>query len=187
MTPSFRDWRVMSIVVVAAVVVLFSGVAVAFWRASGVTQPIQFPHKTHVDAGLECTSCHEGAEKGAVAGRPRTELCLTCHAGADTGELKKLQAYANGGEIPWRRVWRLPRHVFFSHRRHVAVAKLPCQGCHGAMETLTRPPARPLRTLAMADCIGCHEAWHVRVASATTSDTETTVRSVSTDCTSCHR
>lgn len=179
--------RVTAVVIAIAVVVLFAGAAVAVLRGPGVRQPIEFPHKTHIDAGLECTSCHDRAEKDTVAGRPPTALCVSCHAGADTGELKKIQQFANGGEIPWRRVWRLPPHVFFSHRRHVAVAKVKCQTCHGPMETLTRPPARPLRTLAMSDCIGCHETWRVRVANAVTSDAGATVRPVSTDCTRCHR
>jgi hypothetical protein len=65
-----------------------------------------------------------------------------------------------------------------------------CQTCHGPMETLTRPPARPLKALRMDDCIGCHERWRwppeapaprgdlVRVAAE---------RKVSTDCNACHR
>ncbi len=175
-------------IVGALAIVLFSWEGLAWWRGPVVTQPIQFPHKTHVEMNMECTTCHDRAEKDAVAGRPPTELCLSCHAAGDgKGELQKLQAYADGGDIPWRRVWRLPRHVYFSHRRHVAIAKVKCQTCHGPMETLTRPPARPLRTLAMKDCLECHEQWKVRVANAATSDAHFTVRSVSTECTSCHR
>ena len=162
-------------------VALLSWGGLSLWAAPDVTQPIQFPHKTHLDLNLQCTNCHERAEKDAVAGRPPTALCLSCHAGGDgTGEVKKVQAYEKGGEIPWRRVWRLPRHVFFPHRTHVVVAKVPCQTCHGPMETLMKPPARPLRTLAMDDCIGCHEKASAPAEKAA-------ARPRSTDCNACHR
>jgi hypothetical protein len=131
----------------------------ADWGVSGVKQPIEFPHKTHIAQNIPCTGCHQRAEKDLVAGRPPTALCLACHAGSDSknAEISKLKAFGEQGqEIPWQRVWRLPSHVFFSHRVHVTVAKLACQSCHGPMETLDRPPPRPLKTLTMDDCIGCH-------------------------------
>jgi hypothetical protein len=125
----------------------------ASWGISSVKQPIEFPHKIHIEQKIPCTGCHQGAEKDLIAGRPPAALCLACHASADSksAEITKLKAFGEKGqEIP------LPRHVFFSHRVHVAVAKLDCQSCHGPMETLDRPPARPLKTLKMDDCIGCH-------------------------------
>jgi len=129
------------------------------WGVSGVKQPVEFPHKTHIAQNIPCTGCHQGAEKDLVAGRPPTALCLACHASSDSKnpEIEKLKAFGdNGQEIPWRRVWRLPPHVFFSHRVHITVAKLACQSCHGPMETLDRPPPRPLKTLTMDECIACH-------------------------------
>lgn len=161
-----------------------------------VRQPIEFPHKAHLelkDPKFECTTCHDRADKGPVAGRPSTKKCLSCHsqAAAKSPEEKKLQAFGEkGGEIPWKRVWRLPSHVFFSHRTHVAVAKVKCQTCHGPMEALSRPPARALKKLTMNDCIGCHEQWEwpketkekhaepIKVAA---------VRRISTDCNACHK
>lgn len=172
----------------ALAVALFSWGGLAFWREPAVTQPIEYPHKTHLELGLRCTSCHDRAEKDAVAGRPPTALCLSCHAGSDgQGEIKKLQMFTSGGEIPWRRVWRLPRHVLFSHRRHVVGAALKCQTCHGPMETLAKPPPRALRTLTMSDCIGCHEEWPARFGTAAAPAAAPPVQRVSTDCTSCHR
>ncbi|MBI2158288.1 MAG: cytochrome c3 family protein [Candidatus Rokubacteria bacterium] len=169
---------------------LVSWAGFRLWVPPEVVQPIQFPHKTHIELNLECTSCHERAEKGSVAGRPPTALCLSCHsAGEGTGEIKKVQAYEKGGEIPWRRVWRLPDHIFFPHRTHVVVAKLKCQTCHGPMETLVKPPARPLKTLSMEDCIGCHEkagASAEKVA-ARARGPASGIRPLSTDCNSCHR
>ncbi|HSE86416.1 MAG TPA: cytochrome c3 family protein, partial [Candidatus Binatia bacterium] len=51
------------------------------WANAEIKQPVAFPHKTHVDLNLSCTGCHQRAEKGAVAGRPPTALCLGCHSG----------------------------------------------------------------------------------------------------------
>lgn len=171
----------------ASVLVLVSWATLSIWVEPAVTQPIEFPHKTHLDAGLECTSCHERAEKGAVAGRPPTALCLSCHSGADgTGEIRKVQAFAKGGEIPWRRVWRLPTHVYFPHRPHVVLAKVRCQTCHGPMETLDRPPAHALKKLRMTDCIGCHEKSE-RPDGETPAPVKVAAPRRSTDCNACHR
>lgn len=162
------------------------------WVEPAVKQPIEFPHKAHLeleDPKFTCTSCHDRAEKGPVAGRPSTQKCLSCHSGgeAKSEEEKKLQAFGEkGGEIPWRRVWRLPPEVFFSHRIHVA-AKIECQSCHGPMETLTRPPARALKKLTMNDCVGCHERWEWPKEKQIELVKVTAVRRVSTDCNSCHR
>lgn len=180
-------------------------VTLVFWGGWGllvepaVRQPVEFPHKAHLDLKdpkFECTTCHDRADKGAVAGRPSTKKCLSCHSGADakSAEEKKLQALTAGGrEIPWQRVWRLPPHVFFSHRTHVALATVKCQTCHGPMETLTRPPARPLKKLTMDDCIGCHEQWQWPAAATDAPGPDPGSvrlaggRRVSTDCNACHR
>lgn len=166
--------------------------ASAGWVSGGVKQPIEFPHKTHLDLKLPCTGCHQRAEKDLVAGRPPTALCIGCHMGGDakSEEIKKIRAFAEKGqEIPWRRVWRLPPHVFFPHRAHVVGAKIICQTCHGPMETLTKPPAAPLNTLSMNDCIACHESREkAAAAAAKTAQTHTiAARSLLTDCNTCHR
>jgi hypothetical protein len=172
--------------------------AVSIWGSwasrveSAVQQPIEFPHKTHVDMGLPCTSCHSRAETDAVAGRPPTALCLSCHGSGETksAEIKKLKDFGEKGqEVPWRRVWRFPSHVYFPHRPHVTGAKIACQECHGPMETLTRPPTRALKRLSMNDCIACHAK-----RASTKSNEEQGAHRVKTgaqdivkDCLACHR
>lgn len=161
------------------------------WGEPAITQPIEFPHKRHMDF-LECTFCHNRATEGAAAGRPSIEKCLMCHSGeeASSEELKKLHAFEEKGqEVPWKRVWRLPSDVFFSHRTHVAVAKIECQTCHGPMETLDRPPARPLVKLTMDTCIDCHEKWEWPEAKDERPGPVRVVggRRISTDCNACHR
>jgi hypothetical protein len=187
----FRVKRVISIIgfLLVALAVGYS----ADWSASGIKQPVEFPHKTHIAQNIPCTGCHQRAEKGAVAGRPPTALCVACHAGGDTksAEIEKLRSFGEKGqEIPWQRVWRLPPHIFFPHRAHVVVAKIQCQACHGPMETLTKPPAAPLKTLAMNDCIACHENREkTAAAKSTAAQTHDAItgRSLLTDCATCHR
>lgn len=175
----------MLLAAIAAVVVLGA------WLASGqsaIRQPIEFPHKVHLELDrpkLECKSCHETVETARVAGRPSTEKCLSCHSGeTDKAELKKLDAFADSKkEIPWTRIWHLPDDVIFSHRQHVAIAQMECRTCHGDFASLERPPARPLKTLSMAECIACHERWRWPA------DTPEVIasRPIAADCNACHR
>jgi hypothetical protein len=98
---------------------------------------------------------------------------MTCHRGAvtDNPEEEKVRAYAERGvEIPWRRAFLLPAHVFFSHRRHVVLGGLKCATCHGAVEQESRPLLRPAIALDMDGCMACHAK-----------------RNVDNDCAACHR
>jgi hypothetical protein len=172
------------------VMVLVAVIALAGWfvRAPAVYQPIEFPHRVHLElesSRLDCASCHEGAETRLVAGAPSTESCLSCHSGeTESAEVRKLQAYGDAGdEVPWRRVWRLTDDIFFSHRQHVAIAGIACQTCHGDIGALDRPPVRPLRTLSMADCTTCHATW--RWPAETPSVIAS--RPIAADCNACHR
>jgi nitrate/TMAO reductase-like tetraheme cytochrome c subunit len=57
------------------------------------------------------------------------------------------------------------------------------------METLDRPPPRPLKTLAMEDCIACHtksKANTVRESNAARS-VNVSVQRLANDCVGCHR
>jgi hypothetical protein len=163
----------------------------AWWltQASAVVQPIAFPHRAHLaleKPKLECKSCHEGVETGRAAGRPTLKKCLSCHGGGEAkgAEEQKIQVFGDRkAEIPWRRVFRLPDDVFFSHRAHVTGAAIECQRCHGDMATLDRPPARPLHAPTMGECIACHERWQW----PPDAPPAVAARRVAADCAACHR
>jgi hypothetical protein len=137
-------------------------------------QPIPFNHQLHItEVGLGCTDCHTSAETGVRATIPKVELCGDCHQEAMTGSAGEaiLLAHVEAGKaIPWHQVSWIPQDVYFSHRRHVAIAGLECETCHGAVADRATPLTRPLRPVTMKGCIDCH-----RRAGA------------SSDCISCHR
>ena len=139
-----------------------------------VGQPVQFNHRVHVtDVGLECLDCHEYYETREHSGLPSLEMCMGCHDGGITDspeEQKLLEAASANMQETFNKLFMMPDHVYYSHRRHVAVADLPCDSCHGAIADTTAPPETPLMRVSMDTCIDCHEA-----------------RAVSTDCTHCHR
>lgn len=137
-----------------------------------VAQPIQFNHQKHVkDVGLECSTCHEYFETREHSGLPSIALCKGCHAEA-LGKSSEEQKLLKLGDPPpvFRKLFRMPDHVRYSHRRHVASGGLKCETCHGAIADTTAPPVSPLVRITMATCIGCHAD-----------------RGVQTDCTQCHR
>lgn len=137
------------------------------------SQPIRYNHQVHIASGLTCVDCHTGAQDQAAATLPTLDACMMCHSEpvTDSPEEEKIRQFAKAGqEIPWRRINRVPAHVFFSHRRHVALGGLTCAECHGPMEKLTEPPQRPFRVLSMEACLDCHQQ-----------------RKVDSDCARCHR
>ncbi len=140
---------------------------------SSVRQPIAFNHAKHVANGIACTDCHSGVETQTRATLPELDTCMNCHQTALTEsreEAKLRDAAAAGKPISWQPLTQVPPHVFFSHRRHVAGAKLACGECHGPIEKTTTPPPRALRTLTMNTCLGCHKE-----------------KGVDADCNDCHR
>lgn len=140
-----------------------------------IVQPIAFNHAIHVkQEELECAECHRGARTEAWAGFPDLKDCYDCHqeAEGDHPDEPKVREYAKrGAQIPWVPVNRNEGHVFFSHRAHVAVAKMKCQECHGKIEDLTEPVSRPMPDLHSMDvCVDCHEE-----------------RQASIECAACHK
>ncbi|MBI5015376.1 MAG: cytochrome c3 family protein [Deltaproteobacteria bacterium] len=144
------------------------------WFGSSTSQPVAFNHKLHVENnGLACVECHEYVMTQTFAGLPRIEKCLECHTDPVTSspeEEKIRKAAASGKPLLWRRLYEVPDHVYYSHRRHVVAGKLECVGCHGPIAATTKPPPRPLRALTMNFCMDCHRK-----------------RGVTNDCIACHK
>ena len=144
-------------------------------RAPGgpVDQPIAFNHAKHVkELDMACSTCHAYYEKESFSGIPGSDVCVSCHAeaqGKSAEEAKLVELLTSGAPLAWKPLFRQPPHVFYSHRRHVVVAKLDCTACHGAIAETSTPPRR-VKKLVMDDCLGCHRQ-----------------KGVSTDCTTCHR
>ncbi|MBI4585378.1 MAG: cytochrome c3 family protein [Planctomycetes bacterium] len=146
-------------------------------------QPIAFNHRLHMERvqGIGCRDCHQLAHLQTYAGIPSKFVCFDCHnpdanesdANADAfkPEFGTLMAFAKTGEdIPWHRVTFTPEDVFFSHRRHVAVAKIDCRKCHPEIPDRTSPLDRGPIMMGMNTCIKCHEEAKASV-----------------DCVACHR
>ncbi len=134
-------------------------------------QPIEFPHFIHVTRiGMECTDCHQYAEKSIHAGLPHADFCMACHAGVatDKPEVVKLAAMYKAGEpIKWVRVYRVKPHVYFTHKRHV-LSGVKCQECHGPVELMTT--VQRVTDLGMGWCLECHNS-----------------RGASRECVTCHK
>ncbi len=140
-----------------------------------VDQPIQYNHNLHVQQEqIECDECHVNVAAYARATIPNIEICGDCHSGepnSDSPEELKLIEYVDSGtRIPWRKVYHVEDHIYFSHRRHIVAGQIDCAQCHGNVEEMTRPFTQPTVPLSMERCMKCHED-----------------NDVSTDCVACHR
>jgi predicted CXXCH cytochrome family protein len=141
-------------------------------------QPIEYSHAVHAGKyKLECLHCHFGAERSRYAGVPPAQVCMNCHAQVkrDAPEVVKISdAVKSGKPIAWVRVHRFPDHAFFDHSRHVKVAEIQCQTCHGPVETMAR--VYQVETMSMEFCVDCHRNTRPSKNGP----------QPSTDCSSCH-
>jgi len=145
-------------------------------NTSAPAQPIAFDHWQHVTkpdgAQLECTFCHEHADKSAHATIPNTDTCMGCHQSIKTEspEIQELADYAaRHQQPPWKRVYWIEAEAneFFTHKPHIR-ASIECETCHGAVSqshTVKRET-----NLTMGWCVDCHKQ-----------------RGASVDCYVCHR
>ena len=121
-------------------------------------QPIAYSHKVHLAQGLECATCHTTAATGAQASLPPTATCMGCHATVktDSPEIQKLKDFdTKKEEVPWRRVYRLPEYVYFSHQVHASASpSIPCETCHGNVREMDQ--MQKVKDMSMAACVDCH-------------------------------
>ncbi len=176
MTFQLRKLKIQSPAIIFLILAVISGTGYAYWRSlpDRIVQPIAFNHRTHItNAQLGCSDCHIYYSRGARSGLPDGEACMTCHTDAVTKspeEAKLRETYQQGRPIVFRKLFHLPEHVYYSHRRHVVLGKLECVHCHGKIADTDSPPSRPLVNISMDFCTGCHER-----------------EKVTNDCKSCHR
>ena len=162
-----------TVLIVCGIALATAG-AVLSLMSGPIDQPIAFNHRVHVtDLGADCTDCHLYARTGVRATIPNLEACAFCHEvplGESDQEALLIEHVESQRPIPWRKVYWVPNHVYFSHRRHTTLAELECGVCHGAMEEREAPVTRRLVEISMDGCMNCHEEM-----------------GVSNDCVACHR
>lgn len=157
---------------------------VQWWLTHSRKQPIAFSHKIHAgDRGISCFYCHTGVQRGDIAGVPSVQDCMQCHqvVAPNRPEVQKLTAYwEKKKSIEWFKVYKVPKHVHFSHRVHLAFlsknnpnalhdpGKYICIKCHGdvARMPVVAAPASAVKLLtgnmnpntSMGFCVDCHRA-----------------------------
>ncbi len=150
--------RILPILVVA---VLGAGAWTFFDSFSNVgyapEQPIPFSHTIHAGTNkIPCLYCHGPAERSRHATVPASNVCMNCHTvvATDKPNIQTLTNMVNAQQsVPWVRVHRLPDHVYFPHKWHVAKG-IACQQCHGPVETMD--VVKQVAPLKMGWCISCH-------------------------------
>jgi hypothetical protein len=150
------------------VALLIAGLAIVSFAVWGIgltqkppAQPIEFPHKRHIDNGIQCLYCHPGATRGPSSGLPTPSKCWGCHQQLAITKTSKLlpplvQAIANGTPLQWVPVAQVPDFVQFNHRPHLA-SGLNCENCHGDVAQMTTPYENP-QVMNMGWCLKCHRA-----------------------------
>jgi hypothetical protein len=132
---------------------------------SAPVQPIPFSHRTHIAAGgLDCKSCHPVPDPGDFATIPETSKCMSCHhtVKKDSPAVQRLADFHNDKkDVPWRRVYRIPDYVYFSHKAHLAKG-IACESCHGPVRE--RDVLRKEKETSMAACMDCHRAKQASLA-----------------------
>ena len=142
-----------------------------FGRRPEARQPIEFPHNIHVGKEIACEFCHEGVDKGAVAGLPSVRTCMICHEAiaTDRPRIQQITALRDKGlDLAWQRVYGFANeaHVKFKHAPHIR-AEVACATCHGNVGEQTVAQRSVDHTMGF--CVNCH-----------------TERKASIDCLTCH-
>ena len=148
-----------------------------------------------IPAAEVCMNCHSyvtstraqlraaEAEAEAAGQTPPTKVM--------SPEIRKLydafdltdEGESRGGDrhpIEWVRIHQLPDFAVFDHRPHVA-ADVPCQKCHGPIETMER--VRQSESLSMGFCVNCHRLPSAEQGTLSAAGEHP---QASTDCATCH-
>lgn len=145
---------------IALVLLVIIVVPLAARRGRAVPQPVAFNHLKHTqELGLNCEFCHMYVRSGAHAGLPDAATCSACHGTrlGTSAEAAKVTALIEADDpIRFNKLFRLSDHVYYTHRRHVGIAEVQCETCHGAIAETQRPPERPLVSVTMDFCMDCH-------------------------------
>ena len=143
-----------------AAVVLSIGALVIFGRGRAVAgeeghldkqQVIKFSHQKHIEAGAECSQCHNAAESVNSADKmlPAHEQCQSCHE----QEVNETCNFCHLTEEP--KAFPNPvREITFNHKQHVDGQKLACETCHKNLDKVDY--AGPENLPSMATCSTCH-------------------------------
>lgn len=142
--------------------------------AGKLTQPVAFNHNLHIsDLEMDCSDCHLYVMNSRKATLPDKNVCIDCHEeplGESAEEQKLVSLLQSEQELMWKRIYVLPKHVYFSHFRHVTLGQIGCLNCHGEMKKLTSPPTKQAVNVSdMNFCLDCHDE-----------------KQVSNDCLTCH-
>jgi uncharacterized protein YgiB involved in biofilm formation len=170
--------KLTKVIMLLIVLMLVSGFILlrGFGGVEAPRQPIEFDHWQHVtkEEGpqLECSFCHENADKSRYATVPNISTCMACHESIETDrpEVQKLAAIAERNEQPaWSRIYWIENsaNVFFTHKPHIR-AGLDCSACHGQVGQMHR--LKREAELSMGWCVACHRQQRASI-----------------DCYACHR
>ena len=83
---------------------------------------------------------------------------MSCHRTVEKDDpaVRRLAEFHNENKpVPWRRLYRIPDYVYFSHKDHLAKGAT-CETCHGPVHE--RDVLRKEKETSMAACMKCHRA-----------------------------
>lgn len=72
----------------------------------------------------------------------------------NSSEIKKLTSYFKSDKaLKWKRIYRLPKYVYFNHSVHVNKG-IDCSNCHGNVANLDS--MKKMKPITMGRCLDCH-------------------------------